>query len=76
MRARRAPPTQFVRGGEGGGQAVVLDDGAAPPGVTDRPHVRHPQGVAGPGPAQVLDHRQHAGLARELGCVNIVVNTT
>jgi len=49
--------TELVGRREGGGQAVVLDDGAAPLGVAHRPHVGHAQRVAGRGPAEVLETR-------------------
>lgn len=53
-RSSRVQLTEFVCSGEGRGQAVVLDDGAAPLGVAHGPDVRHPKGVAGGGPAKIL----------------------
>lgn len=48
--------TELVRSREGGLQAVVLDDGAAPLGVAHRPHVGDAQRVAALLPADVLQH--------------------
>lgn len=44
--------------GEGGMQAVVLDDGAAPLWGADGADVGHAQGVAGVVAAQVLGRRE------------------
>lgn len=54
--------TQLVRSREGGLQAVVLDDGAAPLGVAHRPHVGYAQRVAALLPADVLQHSEGAAL--------------
>lgn len=46
--------TEFVRRGEGGGQAVVLDDGAAPLRVAHGANICHAKSVTGGSSTQVL----------------------
>lgn len=46
--------TKFVGSRESRGQAVILDDRAAPLRVTHGPDVSHPECVAGCGPTQIL----------------------
>lgn len=54
----KGAPTNLVGDGEGGMQAVVLDDGAAPLWRADGADVGHAQGVAGVVAAQVLGRRE------------------
>lgn len=54
-------PTNLVGDGEGGVQAVILDDGAAPLWRADGADIGHAQGVAGVVAAQVLVRRARRG---------------
>lgn len=50
--------TKLMSSGEGWGEAVVFDHGAAPLGVTHGADIRHAKSVTGGGSAQILEQEQ------------------